>query len=316
MGKNGTVRSDNLRSHVRYRHSEGFTDTFVDAGGWGIKVLSPKLIMKTKSGRLGHGYCFECFSYIDVAGQKQSAIESYVRSHTCRPRQVREKRAKIVGGKVVPPEKRMSTDFVLKALKEAGLNDAVELTDDLEVDIKKTLANVKACAAPHNPDSMLEKAKKDKTLAALKIGEREQQRRDAITELNMDGDWSDEEEEEPEVFDDWEDVFRPLLMELSKTVPQREKLSNTIKDLRTELEKWEDKYDMMVSEKDREIYTLRQRLIEAYQPRGEPAPPQERIQPPTEDHESEEEEPDEEEADTIQHVGENNYQQWSLPYRG
>ena len=313
------VRSDSLRTHVKNKHSEKIDAAFIDGGGWAIKVLAPKRIVKIKADKLGYGYCFECFHWIPTAGYYQSTIEQHILDHECKEKQVRQKKAKVIGGKVIQTEKKVNSKELVRAFEKVGYKDQIELTDDIEFDLDKTLKQIKTLTPPPSSDSTLERAKKDKRLVALKIEERENQRRDAIVESQLaeDEDADDEYPMEPEVFDEYEDVIAPLLVDLVRSVPLREKLTNQNKELRIELDKWEDKYDMLTSEKNAEIARLREQLMELSRSTSE-----ERMSLQAENLKlktqlnNEQTEPVAEVADTIQHVGENNYQLWSLPFQG
>ena len=306
------LRSDNLRFHVKNKHSEKFDATYIDAGGWTIKVLSPKRIVKVKAGKLGFGYCFQCFHWISTVGYNQTNIERHILDHECIQKQVREKKLRVVGGKIIPRDKKMETAPFIQAAKRHGLDDYVELNDDCEVDLDKTFAKLKGRAPAADPTSIWERLKKSKRLVGLKLQDLEEARRDNIDEGNIDLD----EEDVPEVFDEL-DVLEPILVEYGKTIPQREAQSKIIRDQKMELEMWDDKHEMMIRQKDAEIATLKQRLMdlsistsearcrsEAEILRLKALVPQEQQEPavPADD--------------TIQHVGGNNFQQWSLPFQG
>jgi hypothetical protein len=227
---------------------------------------------------------------------------------------VREKKLRVVGGKIIPRDKKMETAPFIKAAKRHGLDDYVELDDDMEVDLDKTFAKLKGRAPAANPSSVWERLKKSKRLVGLNLQDLEEARQDAIEQNNA---YLDEEEnEQPEVFDEL-DVLEPILVEYGKTIPQRVAQSKIISDQKIELEKWDDKHEMMIRQKDAEIATLKQRLIdlsistsearcrsEAEILRLKALVPQEQQEPvvPADD--------------KIQHVGENNFQQWSLPFQG
>ena len=308
-------RTDHLRSHVNHKHpiAKGPVSLlYEDEEGKMEKLTETLYIKKDKKDAYAHGFCLSCASWVKLTGLSQAVRPAMVRQHRCKPVQ---KRSRIVGERIVRGHETMTSSEIFNLFKRHGFEDQVELTVSSNIDLPRTLNNIRAEQKKPviDPDSMLEKAKKDKALVALKLEEMEKRMRDMAESNNADL----EEGEELEVFDEWNDIFRPLLVELTKTVPQREKLSNTIKDLRVDLDKCEEKYELMVSEKDAKIRDLKERLIEACRAnRGVTPPPGDRSPQLTDDPDTEEEEPDDEEPDTIEHVAENNWQLWSLPYRG
>jgi len=318
-GKNGHVRSDNIRTHVKNKHADTIDEAFIDKFGWALKVLAPKLIVKTKNGKLGNGYCLRCFTWILTEGYGQSNIERHCLSHECKEMQKRAPKTKVVGGKMISTDKKMDTTTLYKAFKRAGYEDQVIMNDDCDVDLDKTLQKLKSAAPLPNPSSILERLKKDKRLAVLKIEEREQQRRDAIEDIEED---ELDEDDEPDIFDDYDDVIAPLMVELARSAPQKEKLINQNKEMRMELDKKEDELDMMKRMKDEEIADLKRRLNnlsaditeERMQLRQEIRTLKAKL--PVDNDQPEEEAQPAEVSDTVTHVAENTFVQWSLPFQG
>jgi hypothetical protein len=220
---------------------------------------------------------------------------------------------KVEGGKVIVTRDTISSTELYETFKRAGFSDQVVLSDSMNINVRLTLDNIRAMKSSEEAKPLLDRMKANIKLVPLKIQEREDQRRTAIHEGNLEL----EEGEDPEIFDEYEDVIAPLLVDLVRSVPLREKLTNQNKELRIELDKWEDKYDMLTSEKNAEIARLREQLMELSRSTSE-----ERMSLQAENQKlktqlnNEQTEPDAEEADTIQHVGENNYQLWSLPFQG
>jgi hypothetical protein len=229
--------------------------------------------------------------------------------------QVRERKLKIVDGKIeVPDKKVMEEKTIMAAFKSCGAEDYIELDDNIDFDLKKTIKRMMAqmkAPAPVNPNGILERLKKETRLAALNLAEREEQRRDAIDENNADAE--EDEEIEIETFDEYEEIILPCFVELAKAAPQREKLSSTIKELRAQMGQREDETDMKLRELTAKLADRDERImILAKQVSEERC-----LRQAAEAHlkEKGEEVPDAE-PDTIQHLGGNNYSQWSLPFQG
>lgn len=182
--KDGHVRSDSLRTHVKNKHSESFDLDFIDESGWSLRALTPKLVVKHKDGKLGFAYCFNCYHWIDTSGYKMNT-EKHIRSHVCIQPQIRQRKCKVVNGTVVVHEKTTTDSMLYKELKAAGADDWIELNDAHDVDIKATFRKLVMAAKTSAPavapeGSFLDRLKKDKRLAALQFEEWEQERRDAI----------------------------------------------------------------------------------------------------------------------------------------
>jgi len=313
--KGDVVRSDNLRLHVKNKHAEAFDAEFIDAGGWAIRVLAPKLIVKTKAGKMGFGYCFKCFHWVTTRGMNQSNIERYIRDHDCKEPVTRERKLKVVGGKIeVSVKKGMDDKALMTAFKACGADDYIEFNEDLDIDLKKTLKRMMAqmkAPAPVNPDGILERLKKEVRLASLNLPEREAQRRDAIESNNLEAE--DDDEIEIETFDEYDDIIMPCFVELARAAPQREKLSNTIKELRAQMDQKEDAADMKQRELERTIADLKERVIEMSRDISE-----ERVRLHAREARLKEKSAEavSQEPDKIELVGGSDYVQWSLPYQG
>ncbi len=319
--KLGQVRTDNLRTHVKARHptdSKSILCEYEGANGFKLEKLEGNLYIQTKLGKYNDGFCNSCASWIQLEGFGQSVRIAKVKAHECKERQARQKKPKVIGGKVIPTEKKVNSQELVRAFEKVGYKDQIVLSDDIEFDVDKTLKQIKTMSPPPSAESTLERAKKDKRLVALKIQEREDLRRDAIVESQFEEDEDDDKYSmEPEVFDDYEDVIGPLLVELARSVPLKEKLSNQNKDMRIELDKWEDKYDQLTAQKNAEIAALKEALCELSRSTSEE---RSRLQAENQKLKSqqvpEQTVPAVEVTETIQHVAENNYQLWSLQFQG
>ena len=313
--KLGQIRSDHLRSHVGNKHADGkgIIADYIGPGNFKMRKMTDTIYLASKDGKDSDAFCMSCSSWVSLSGYKSLQRADACLSHVCKTKQVRERKLKTVGGKPVPAEKKLVTEPFIKAFKRHGFEDVVELTDDIELDIDKTLVALKTQRVVSSKDSILERAKADKRLIALGLAKREEERRAAIEEANE----YLEEGDEPEVFDEYDEIIGPCLVELSKTVPQREQLTNTIKSLRADLDKKEDELDMIKRQKNAEIEDLKERLkAMSIQLTEERLTLRDEIQQLKARLPPEEEEPVVEVTDTIQLVVENNYQQWSLPFQG
>jgi hypothetical protein len=314
--KGGHVRSDSLRTHVKNKHSESFDLEFIDAGGWSLRALTPKLVIKHRAGKLGFGYCFDCYHWIDTTGFNQANIEKFVRSHICIQPQIRERKCKVVNGTVVVSEKTMNNSMLYKELKAAGADDWIELADNNDVDIKATFRKLvmaaKTSAPAVSPEgSFLDRLKKDKRLTALNFEEWEQERRDAI---EADAELDPEDRiGEVEVYDDWDSVIVTKLDDLQKRAAKSDKLSTALKEARYENGTKEDEKDMIKrdaaaakEESQARLNEMARQLSEARNllHAAEARLKQELGVAPDEG------------RDTIQHQGGSDFSQWSLPYQG
>jgi hypothetical protein len=318
--KLGQIRTDNLRVHVKTSHptdSKSILCEYEGVNGFKLEKLEGNLYIQTKLGKYNDGFCNCCASWIQLEGFGQSVRIAKLKTHECKPIQVRQKKAKVIGGKVIPTEKKVNSQELVRAFEKVGYKDQIILSDDIEFDIDKTLKQIKTMSPPPSAESTLERAKKDKRLVALKIQEREDLRRDAIVESQLIDEEDEDDEYPPDVFDDYDDVIGPLLVELVRSVPLKEKLSNQNKDMRIELDKWEDKYDQLTTQKDAEIAALKEALCELSRSTSEE---RSRLQAENRKWKSqqvlEQTVPDVEATETIQHVVESNYQLWTLPFQG
>lgn len=315
-GKNGHVRSDSLRRHIERMHEEP-DYAFVDRYGNKLETIIPKLVIKKKNDAYGNGFCFECNTWLIHPKEAASSRERLclVRIHRCKKKQQRApKRPKGKGdGSVAATAPTVKMNAVEKLFdKHAG--DFIEHTDDIEFDLEASLKSlVKAAKTPAAPKegSLLERLKKEKRLAPLKLDERETNMRTIYDQEEED---SDSDAEPPGTFDEIDDVILPVLIEASKSAAQRETLSNTIRDLRNELDQKEDAIELLKSSNAATVESLREQLLVLARELSE-----ERVRR----HHAEKEHPTEKspvvrapEPDKIELVAGNDYSQWSLPFQG
>jgi len=303
---------------VKARHptdSKTIISEYEGVHGFKLEKIQGNLYIQTKLGKYNDGFCNDCATWIPLAGFGQGVRIAKLKTHECRPVQVREKKLKVVDGKIeVPVKKGMDEKALYKEFKIAGADDYVEFNDDLEIDIKKTLKKMMTAMkapAPLNPDGILERLKKETRLAALNLTEREEQRRDAIEENNLEAE--EDMEVQVEAFDEYDDIILPCFVELARAAPQREKLSNTIKELRAQMDQREDTTDMKQRELEGIIVDLKERIMEMSREISE-----ERVRLHAREARLKEKlvEAVDEVPDKIELVGGSDFAQWSLPYQG
>lgn len=270
----GAVRSDGLRRHVQAMHKTPPLQ-YVDPAGSTIELISPTLIIKKKSnGQYGNGYCLACGCYVCFAFRYSSEQRlANVKHHICKPKQVRGPRKPSTQPKPV------------------------------------TAAPV-AAGAPVASVSFLDLLKKDERLAALRFGEWEEQQRNRIEEQNENAELN---EEEPEVYDEWDSVIVPKLKGLMIAAAKSDKLSTACKELRHEIDAKEDEKDMLKREIAAEKEEMQARLNEMARQLSEERmllhAAQARLK-------QELEVAPAPGPDKIQHQGGSDVSQWSLPYQG
>lgn len=316
--KQGQVRTDNLRTHVKARHptdSKTIISEYEGVHGFKLEKIQGNLYIQTKLGKYNDGFCNDCATWIPLAGFGQGVRIAKLKAHECRPVQVRERKVKVVDGKIeVPVKKGMDEKALYKEFKNAGADDYVEFDEDLVLDFKKTLKKMMAAIkapAPVNPNSILERLKKETRLASLNLTEREEQRRDAIEENNVAAD--EDEEIEIEAFDEYDDIILPCFVELARAAPQREKLSNTIKELRAQMDQREDATDMKQRELESTVADLKERIIEMSREISE-----ERVRLHAREAHLKQKSAEAPcaEPDKIELVAGSDFSQWSLPFQG
>lgn len=320
-GKDGQIRTDNLRNHVKNKHPAADINLdFVDAGGYAIKRLTPAIVIKHKAGKWSNGYCFACGSWLDMTSYGQANRERMCSEHVCKTKQVREHKLKVVDGKIAPPTQRVMTDAVLiKAIKAAGAEDCIEFKDNLDLDIDKTLKRMYVPKKAEAVSPVLDRLKQEKRLAALNLGEREQLRRDAIAKFNFEAD-SDDEDYEEEVFDEVADIIVPVLVEAAKSAGQRAQQSKIIADHAAALNVKDDEIDQLKCQlitKDRDIQQLKESFCEdANDKDAEIARLNKVVREMTGRLKSTAVVAPVQVPDTIQHQAGNTVGQWSLQYQG
>jgi len=314
-GKNGHVRSDSLRRHVERMHETPDMD-FVDRYGWSLETVAPNIVIKKKKETYNSGFCFGCRTWLipPVSCTSGPLRYRFVKNHTCRPVQHRAPKRPKGSSTTTTPVALVKMEKVEKVFNTLA-GDYIEHTDDCDFDLEKSLKSLvraanKPAAAPKE-GSLLERLKAEKRLGPLKLAEREAHMRSIYEAEEAD---SDSEADEPGVFDEIEDVLIPVLIEAAKSAPQREQLSNTIKDLRIELDQKEDAIDMLKSSNAATVESLQQQLMELSRQVSE-----ERVRRHRAEKElgcQTKEEAPAPARDTIQLVGGNDYTQWSLPFQG
>ena len=239
---NGVPRSDNVRRHCLKMHKTipwDYRDTFGNA----LNQVTPTLGIKYNptTGKYGSwGFCFKCGSHIACGMPNVASKMATVTTHFCAPKQEREKRS---GGVSAPREKRTMTASasIEDVLKRIGAD--IELDDDLNMDLEKTIRLNKGRLGA---DSLWNDLKTDK-----KYGKR----------------WRDEEDEMRQEHADDEDIpaFSPkaviekVMMSEESAVKHAQKCRRDANDLRKEkaqLEEDLEKVKERSAEKDERIKTM------------------------------------------------------------
>jgi len=249
---------------------------YVDPAGFAIELISPTLIIKKKSnGQYGDGYCLACGCYVRFVFRYSNEQRlANVKHHICKPKQVRGPRKPSTQPKPV------------------------------------TAAPVSAGSHPVASVSFLDLFKKDERLAFLKMEEWEEQQRSRIEAQNENAELN---EEEPEVYDEWDSVIVPKLKGLMIAAAKSDKLSTLIKETRYELDVKEDEKEMLKREIAAEKEEMQARLNEMARQLSEERmllhAAQARLK-------QELEVAPAPGPDKIQHQGGSDVSQWSLPFQG
>lgn len=307
------VRTDILRRHVQNVHgtSASIIPDYEGANGFKLEKINATLYLQTKMGKFGDAFCNSCQTWIRLEGFVQTNRRDTALAHSCKQKQVRD-RLKVVNGKIEGGEKSMSTAGMLKIAKECGADDYIELTDDHEFDLKKTLKYMMAQMKTTKTESVLERLQQEPSLSGLKLTDREYQRRDGIDALNADA------EEDPtielEVFNEYDDIILPCFNELAKAAPQREQLKETIKALRHEIGTKDDLIEQLKSSANCNVEDMQERLNSLSKELTEERSLRHRaekelltLQGPAAPAPA---------PDTISHQGGNEFEQWTLQYQG
>jgi hypothetical protein len=146
-------------------------------------------------------------------------------------------------------------------LKRLGGDDYVHMDDDGNVVVETTLKNMLKAAQrePVAGGSIIERIRKNKRLALLKIDERVK-KQEVLNAADAD------EGELPEPIDEYEDILIPIFVEAMNAQTIREKQHQTITDLRATIAQLEDRCDTLTRsvEESQEDYQLRlQAMVQA-----------------------------------------------------
>jgi predicted nuclease with TOPRIM domain len=140
------------------------------------------------------------------------------------------------------PPKQPRAINIHKLLKSLEADDYVELDEDCDVDVEKTLRKMVKALKSDKPiaEPVLDRLKKDKRMAGLKpsIDERIEAAQKANEALA-------DEDEEPEDVDEFIDVLLPICVEAANASTVRAKQHQTIQDLRVKVEQLEEELDRM-----------------------------------------------------------------------
>jgi len=241
-GKGGVIRTDSVRRHIQLLHAKP-DYAYVDKMGYAMKRIGTSMIIKhrTFNGRIqyGYGFCMDCHSFIRLEGHHTTRKETVCEQHVCRPKQTRT--ARVPRDPSKPPKQPRAIN-VHRLLKSLEADDYVELDEDCDVDIEKTLRKMVKALKSDKPiaEPVLERLKKEKRMAGLKpsIDERIAAAQEANEALA-------DEDEEPEEVDEFIDVLLPICVEAANASTVRAKQHQTIQDLRIRVEQLEEELDNM-----------------------------------------------------------------------
>jgi hypothetical protein len=334
----GIIRTDNLRSHVFHKHPAvpGATYEGHDEDTSRLKHVGNNMYvtLNPTSGSVRDGFCLSCATWVTLRGLTQASRIPALKLHVCKGKQMRAK----CSSDSTPHDKSKLTSYktgvsqteFYKLCKEEGLEDLVEFNDELDIDVRQSLKNIrarledtkKALATPI-ATSMLEPFKKQKRFVGY-VSAVERRVRDEIAKFNSGAD-----EDEKEEFDEMR-VFIIICEEAikSQTFKDRER------EFRDELNKKDDESESLkcriaTAERERLELTMNhvERINESYAEielrNKEIARLKKEIEMLSKEPHVGEEHPKPTAAaapapapDRIQHLGGNIVGQWSLQYQG
>ena len=302
----GAVRSDVLRRHVFRVHKKPEL-TYVDTFGYVMEAITDMLVIKkNKAGKYVAGFCFECGTLVPVVSGNSASQRAHVEAHVCK--ETKKRAAKTPRDPKAAAATEAKRDAVEKAIVKAGLSEYIVHTDDINLDINATLKTLcKEVKKPAAAISVIDRLMKIPFLAAsLKLAERVQVRMDFIRE-------SEENDDDPEVYDEIGDILEPILIEYVKAGPIREKQSETITALKHENYLLQDQIEQMKSSAGGAEEDLNERLMELSRQLSEETQrrhaAEARLKAATVEAPAAV-------PDKIELVAENNFALWSLPYQG
>lgn len=307
----GAVRSDVLRRHVFRVHKKPEL-TYVDTFGYVMEAITDMLVIKkNKAGKYVAGFCFECGTLVPVVSGNSASQRAHVEAHVCK--ETKKRAAKTPRDPKAAAATEAKRDAVEKAIVRAGLSEYIVHTDDINLDINATLKTLcKEVKKPAAPISVIDQLKKEKGLAALKLDELVAARLAFIQEAEQNQD-SEDEDYEPEVYNEVDDILVPILIQYVKAGPIREKQSETINALKHENYLLQDQIEQMKSSSGGAEEDLNERIMELSRQLSEETQrrhaAEARLKAATVEAPAAV-------PDKIELVAENNFALWSLPYQG
>ena len=240
-GKGGVIRTDSVRRHVSLKHAT-VDYNYVDGGGYSMEKLSDSIIIKFKKHNnhttYSFGFCRDCNSYIRLDGHHHSRKKDVCLAHVCKEKQTRERRVPRDPSKPPRPPKQINFSRILKA---RGFDDYIEMDDDCEIDVDKTMAEIqkafkKGVSATPPVGSIIDRIRGEKQLEVLKIDELVKEALETIAE-----------DSEAEAYEEFECVLKPLFIKAANYITVRTKMTQNNNDLRAKVSKLEgDIEDMKI----------------------------------------------------------------------
>ena len=312
----GAVRTDNLRRHV-FAHHNLPNLAYVDKYGSVLEGVTATLVMTRKpTGKLDYiaAFCFECGSWLTMSNGSPTAKRDYVIAHTCRVIQKRApKKCKTPETAAQAKVAEAKESAIIKELKRHGLDDHMVLTDNYDLDLSATFKEIaKALNKPAASISVIDQLKKENGLVALKLDKLVAERLAFVQEAEDNHD-SEDEDYEPEVYNEINDILVPILLQYVKAAPIRERLSATISALKVEKDKLEDQVEQLKSSAVGAEEDLNERIMDLSRQLTEETRLRHAAEARLKEKSVVVAAP---KPDKIQIVGENSFVQWSLPFQG
>lgn len=194
--KTGQLRTDHLRRHILTKHP-ACEDAYPGVMGFDNTKITNALYLRGKGGKYDDGFCLDCGSWVSLHGIAQAHKAEAMRNHTCREKQVREYMNKLTANTDQEPAAHAQEKVLLKTFKQNGADDFIELKDNLDFDVGRTVARLVAAAkkpaAAAPSGSVLAQFKKQKRFLGY-VSAIEKQEHDRIFKWNAEADDDDKEE--------------------------------------------------------------------------------------------------------------------------